>query len=91
MIVVTNTENHVAHYLFDDGTILNPDELGVDTNAGFRIGHLNINNVGIYENVTPPEDWQSDKYTFDGQSWELAIEDVFPSVELDVLKDITEV
>lgn len=34
----------------------------------------NISNVSIIENITPPEEWETLKYSFDGNSWELTQE-----------------
>lgn len=71
MITVTDKANGVSHYIFDDAVVLTPDELGIDTTAGFRIGHLNQETAGIYKNVTPPEDWAAQKYSFNGKTWAL--------------------
>lgn len=71
MITVTDKANGVSHYIFDDAVVLTPDKLGIDTTAGFRIGHLNQDTAGIYKNVTPPEDWEAQKYGFDGKTWKL--------------------
>lgn len=34
----------------------------------------NISNVSIIEGITPPEEWETLKYSFDGNSWELTQE-----------------
>jgi hypothetical protein len=71
MITVTDKANGYSHYIFGNDVVLTPDENGIETTAGFRIGHLTSETCAIYENVTPPEDWEAGKYTFDGTEWAL--------------------
>jgi len=43
----------------------------------------NISNVSIIENITPPEEWATLKYSFDGNDWELTQEWIDANTEAD--------
>ena len=89
MITVTDKSNGASHYIFDNAVSLSPDEFGIDTTAGFRIGHLTKETAAIYKNVTPPKDWEAQKYSFDGKSWVLFESNPYDAIKPDESADPT--
>tara|TARA_R100001244_G_scaffold50637_1_gene44338 strand:- start:177 stop:482 length:306 start_codon:yes stop_codon:yes gene_type:complete len=70
--IVSNLDN-LSKYILENNKTVNSTEVNIavgdPNNLDFYIGDLNSNNSTIYENITPPEDWQGNRYTFDGSSW----------------------
>ena len=68
MKAIVETGTNLSKYIFDEAT-----ELSVTINRivtpHFIIGDLNSSNSVVHNNVTPPEDWVGNKYTFDGTTW----------------------
>lgn len=70
--IVENT-TYLSKYLLADTevVVLNADNIVVGDPANFIIADLNASTATVYENVTAPEDWVGNKYTFDGTDWTL--------------------
>lgn len=68
MITITSDFNNTSLYLFDDsaGIVSTPENI---TCPDFIIGDLNSDIATVHTDVTPPSDWQSNRYTFDGSTW----------------------
>ena len=73
---ITRKSNNVSVFvLHNDATV----DLAATPNAtvrgntggtvDFDIGDLNSSNATVHEGVTAPEDWQGNRYTFDGTTW----------------------
>ena len=60
-------------YLFDDAknVTMGADKItvGDEADPDFYIGDMNSGNATLHEGVTGPEDWQGNRYTFDGTDW----------------------
>jgi hypothetical protein len=68
MKTIVFNETNESMYNFEDGVELTvtPDNI---ITPDFYIGHMRESNSKVYENVTPPADWQPCKYFFDGTEW----------------------
>ena len=68
MKTIIENETNLSKYIFEDSA-----ELTIDTNRivtpDFIVDDLNSRNATTYENVTPPDDWIGNKYTFNGSTW----------------------
>jgi hypothetical protein len=73
MKTIAENSTGLSKYLLDDATTvtLNSDNIVVGTPAEFIIADMNSSTAAVYESVTAPEDWTGNKYTFDGNVWEL--------------------
>lgn len=71
MQTICRDDNHVSLYLFSDDTLIvqYEDRIEVGDPVEIIIQDCNENNVSVFTGVTPPEDWEAWKYTFDGISW----------------------
>ncbi len=59
---------NLSKYIFaDDASVTISSDNIVTPN--FIIADLNSGNSSIIENVTPPENWSGNRYTFDGSTW----------------------
>jgi len=60
-------------YLFDDAknVTMGADKItvGDEADPDFYIGDMNSSNATLHESVTGPDDWQGNRYTFDGSDW----------------------
>jgi hypothetical protein len=67
---IVETATGLSKYIFEDAAeiVMSPDNI---VTPDFIIGDLNAVNATLHENVTPPEDWQGNRYTFDGTTWEV--------------------
>jgi len=68
MQTITFNDNNASVYIFSDSDEITPTESNIKC-PRFVIGDMNASNATVHENVTPPEDWQGGRYTFDGVSW----------------------
>jgi len=65
--VVQRTTN-LSKYVFDDDVeLVMYNEMMLTPN--FIVNDLNNTNAIIYEDVSPPENWVGNRYTFDGTDW----------------------
>lgn len=73
MKTIVQNGTNLSKYLLADSTtvVLMPDSIIVGDPAEFIIGDMNANTATAYNNVTAPEDWAGNKYTFDGTAWAL--------------------
>jgi hypothetical protein len=68
MKTITFNDTNISAYTFEDSDVLTATPQNI-TCPDFIIGDLNSTNATIHDNVTPPADWQSWRYTFDGTTW----------------------
>lgn len=82
--IVENATN-LSKYLLDDAevVVLNNDNIVVGDPANFIIGDLNASTATVYEDVTAPNDWTGNKYTFDGSDWTLNPDWIDPATPVD--------
>jgi hypothetical protein len=72
MKTIIRNETNVSLYIFvDDVVDIAADKTTVGNPVIEYILDCNTSNATVYENVTPPEDWKSWKYLFDGTTWTL--------------------
>jgi hypothetical protein len=82
MKTLVATAKNLSKYLFDDNAVIAFEVREFEVNGTvkqipytktpeFNIADLNSDNAVVYENVSPPADWDGDKYFFDGQTWSL--------------------
>lgn len=82
MKTLVATARNLSKYIFEDSAAVTFEVrqviVGGETRTipyiqapGFTIADLHGDNAVLYENVTPPADWDGDKYFFDGQTWSL--------------------
>lgn len=66
-------ESNNSPYIFEDDKNITIEEnritVGEEDNPDFYIGDMNSSNATLYKNVTVPEDWQGNRYIFDGTTW----------------------
>lgn len=76
MQTICRDDNKVSLYIFSDDTLIvqYEDRIEVGDPVELIIADCNENNVTLYTDVTPPEDWGPWKYTFDGTAWALCQE-----------------
>lgn len=69
-------------YIFDNAVSVSYIDYGIEVGPPdrFIIAGLNETNSDIYTGVTPPEDWESCKYLFDGVVWEVSPDWVEPVI-----------
>jgi len=65
---IVETATGLSKYVFDDAAEVTLTANNIVT-PDFIIGDLNATNATMHENVTPPEDWQGNRYTYDGTTW----------------------
>ncbi len=68
MKTIVETATGLSKYVFEDAAAVAISSANIVT-PNFIIGDLNSNNSTMHEGVTPPEDWQGNRYTFDGTTW----------------------
>ena len=73
MKTLTFNDTGRSPYIFrnDKNVVVGLDNVlvGDESNPDFYIGDMNSSNATLHLEVTPPEDWAGNKYTFDGSSW----------------------
>jgi hypothetical protein len=68
MKTIVQNENNYSSYVFEDDTEVTISSDNIIT-PNFIISDLNSSNATMHENVTPPNDWVGNKYTFNGTTW----------------------
>lgn len=82
MKTLVSTAGNLSKYIFPDDAAVTFEvrqvafggetrEIPYTQTPHFTIADLHGGNAVLYENVTPPPDWDGNKYCFDGQSWSL--------------------
>ena len=70
---ITFNDTGRSPYLFDDAknVTMGADKItvGDEADPDFYIGDMNSSNATLHESVTGPDDWQGNRYTFDGSDW----------------------
>jgi hypothetical protein len=54
--------------------------VGDVSDPDFYIGDMHSGNATLHESVTPPDDWQGNRYTFNGSAWTEVADWVDPKV-----------
>lgn len=85
MQTITLNDSNISVNVFEDGDTLTSGTDRIVCPA-LIIGDMNSSNATIHTGVTPPEDWHSSKYLFDGSSWTANSDWVTPIVPDDVKK-----
>lgn len=73
MKTIVRNDNGVSLYRFPDETPISAfeDRIDVGMPIFLIVADCNSDNVTVYDDVTPPDDWSACKYTFDGTDWAL--------------------
>ena len=73
MKTLTFKENNHSPYIFaDDKSVVvesNRIIVGDHADPDFYIGDMNSSNATLHTGVTPPDDWQGNRYTYNGSAW----------------------
>ena len=73
MKTLTFKDTKVSPYIFrnDKDVTVETERIivGDVNNPDFYIADMNSSNATLHLDVTPPDDWAGNKYTFDGSSW----------------------
>ena len=73
MKTIVETSTQLSKYLVSDTSVITPssENIHIDQDGSvFFICDLNSTNTTVYENITnSPEDWEGNKFTFDGSTW----------------------
>jgi hypothetical protein len=88
MQTITFNDSNISTNVFEDGDTLTSGAGGIVC-PNFIIGDMNSSNATIHTGVTPPGDWHSAKYLFDGTTW-TANPNWTPPIVPDNVKEITE-
>jgi hypothetical protein len=79
MKTITYNNTNISVYIFEDDDdvtltekcIVCPQIIRNCESSFLYVREMNSNNSTIHLDVTPPEDWEADKYYFDGSNWTL--------------------
>lgn len=72
MKTIVETSTNLSKYLFEDNVFvaMAADNITVGDPALFIIGDLNSTTATLHTDVSnAPEDWEGNRYTFDGSTW----------------------
>jgi len=73
MKTLTFNENNHSPYIFaDDKSVVveaHRITVGDADDPDFYIGDMNSSNATLHLDVTPPDDWEGNRYTFNGSAW----------------------
>lgn len=83
MKTIVETTTGLSKYLLEDtiAVTLNDDAIVVGDPAMFIVADLNAGNAVVYEDITAPDEWTGNKYTFDGSEWTLNPDWIDPAVQ----------
>ena len=84
----TSEGDNISAYIFEDGDTITSESDRIIC-PDLVILDMNSSNATIHTGVTPPGDWKSNRYHFDGSSWS-ANSDWAETVIPDDVKEITE-
>lgn len=70
MKTITENGTNLSKFIFEEGVSVTISADNIVT-PSFIINDLNSSNATMHLNVTPPDDWIGNKYTFDGTTWTL--------------------
>lgn len=73
MKTIVRNDNGVSLYRFPDETPISvfEDHIDVGLPIFLIVADCNSDNVTVYDDVTPPDDWFACKYTFKKAKWAL--------------------
>jgi len=66
--ITANEWSNVSVSIFEDDVVLDIQHDRIIC-PNFVIGDLNSSNSTHHTGITPPEDWDGNKYLFDGTTW----------------------
>jgi hypothetical protein len=83
MKTIVETATGLSKYLLEDtvAVTLKDDSIIVGEPPLFIVADLNADNAIVYEDVTAPDDWVGNKYTFDGSEWTLNPDWIDPAIQ----------
>lgn len=81
MKTIVETATNLSKYILADDLVvtINADHIVVGEPPQFIVADLNAGNAVVYGDVTAPDDWAGNKYTFDGTDWAVSPDWVAPS------------
>lgn len=84
MKTLVKKDGNVSIYLFADdvNVVVEDASTKVSGTIPLTITDCNQNNILLFENVTPPEDWSFHKYLYDSGTWTLNPDWVDPNQQL---------
>jgi hypothetical protein len=73
MKTIVEIETKLSKYLLDDAEAItfNADTIAVGEPTRFTVTDLDSGTAVVYGDVTAPDDWTGNKYTFNGTDWAL--------------------
>ena len=80
MKILIRKDTKISYYMWDNDVEVTMDSENTYISSPNlippkqSIGDMNSNNAEIIENVEPPADWTSLKYTYDGGEWAISSE-----------------
>ena len=71
MKTIIRKETNLSLYIFEDDEIVDvsDSDMKIGNPVDLIVFDCNSENVSIIENINPPNDWEGNKYTFDGTTW----------------------
>ena len=66
--ITINDVSNVSCFIFEDDVVLDIQYDRIIC-PDFHIADLNSSNSTHHTGITPPEDWDGNKYCFDGTTW----------------------
>ena len=84
MKTIVRNDNGVSLYLFPAETPISAfeDRIDIGMPIFLIVADCNSDNVTVYDDVEPPNDWFACKYKFDGTKWTLNPDWVDPTVSV---------
>ena len=73
--IIIDSSEKISKYLFRDDRVLDVTEENIivytadGTTVDFIIGDMNSTNSTLVENVTEPENYSDNKYTYEDETW----------------------
>ena len=73
MKTLTFNDTNNSPYIFadDKSVVLESNRIivGDAADPDYYIGDMNSSNATLHTGVTPPDDWQGNRYTYNGSAW----------------------
>ncbi|HIG57935.1 MAG TPA: hypothetical protein EYQ21_00840 [Flavobacteriales bacterium] len=73
MKTLTFNENNHSPYIFANDKSVTVESnriiVGESSDPDFYIGDMHSGNATLHTDVTPPDDWQGNRYTYNGSAW----------------------
>ena len=84
MKTIIRKETNLSLYIFEDDEIvdISDSDMKIGNPVDLIVFDCNSENVSIIENVNPPNDWEGNKYSFDGTNWTVTQEWIDANTEV---------